>query len=240
MEDLQLDLDGYLINEKRPPHEERITIALLMLWTAMTAAVLGFDRAANFPNSGVLGFLPQLMAYVSAPLIGMGLSAWVLMLWRWYTDGPRFPSQPGHWLLLLFGFSSVVWIAQRAIVLVSLAGFQGFAVFLGIHLIVELSVLMMYLLAFIGTRNRWRFLFGLGLCTSMLGLLSTTLYGLAVLSFTLHRVLAWVFCLAMFGLAIADLREGVRRDSLHWAGVIVIGCYLAYGTMLPFVIAWLR
>jgi hypothetical protein len=240
MDDLQLDLDGYLPREKKPPHEERITIALLMLWTAMTAAVLGFDRAANFPNSGVLGVLPQLMAFVSAPLIGMGLSAWVLMLWRWYTDGPRFPSQPGHWLLLLFGFSSVVWIAQRAIVLVSLAGFQGFVLFLGINLIVELLALLLYVQAFLATRNRWRWLFGVGVCTTLLALLSTSTLGLAELRYQLHQLLAWVFCLCMLPLAIADLREGVRRDNLHWAGVIVIGGFLAYATVLPFVIAWVR
>ncbi len=238
MDDLQLDLDGYLVQEKKPPHEERITIALLMLWTTVTAAMLSFDRAANQPASGVLGVVPQLAAYVSAPLIAVGLSAWVLMIWRWQIDGPRFPSQPGHWLLLLFGFSSVLWIVQRAIVLISLAGLRGFTLFLGIHLVVELSVLLMYLLAFNATRNHWRWLFGLGLCTSLLGLLSTTLFGLAVLSFTLHRVLAWIFCLVMIGLASADLREGVRRDSLHWTGVIVVAGYLLYNTVLPWIIRW--
>jgi hypothetical protein len=238
MDDLQLDLDGYLLKEKKPPHEERITIALLMLWTATTAAVLGFDRATNFPNSGVLGILPQLMAFVSAPLIGMGLSAWVLMLWRWYTDGPRFPSQPGHWLLLLFGFTSVIWIVLRAIFLISLAGLQGYTFFLGIHLIVDLLALIMYILAISQTHNRWRWLFAVGLCTTMLGLLSTTVLGLAWLNFVTRQFLSWIFCLTMIGLAIADLREGIRRDSLHWAGVVVIGGFLIYSTMLPFIIRW--
>lgn len=238
MDDLQLNEDGYLLTE--PPHEERISIALLMLWTAMTAAMLGFDRATNYPTSDKLGIVPQLMAFISAPLIGLGLSAWVLMLWRWYTDGPQFPSQPGHWLLLLFGFSSVIWIAQRALVLVSLVGRQGFTFFLGIHLIIELLALLLYLLAFINTSNRWRWLFGVGVCTTLLGLLSTTTLGLGVIRFQLHQLLAWVFCLCMVGLAIADLQEKVRRDGLHWAGVIVIGGYLVYGTVLPLVIGWLR
>lgn len=240
MDNLQLDHDGYLLTEKKPPHEERITIALLMLWTAMTAAMLGFDRAANQPLSGVLGIVPTLMAFVSAPLIGMGLSAWALMLWRWFTDGPRFPSQPGHWLLLLMGFNSVIWLLLRTVVLISLVGQQGFVFFLGMHLIVELLALLIHVLAFINTRNRWRWLFGVGVCTTLLGLLSTSTLGFVEFRFLLRELLAWVFCLCMFLLATADLRESERRDSLHWAGVIVIGGYLAYVSVLPWVIAWAR
>lgn len=238
MKELQLDGDGYLLTG--PPHEERITIALLMLWTAVTAALLGYDRASNQPNGGMLGMVPQLMAFISAPLVAIGLSAWVLMLWRWFTDGPRFPSQAGHWLLLLFGFKTVLWIVQRSLMLFSLAGLRAGTLFLGVHLFVDLLALSLYLLAFVHTRNRWRWLFGLGLLTTLLALFSTSLLGLDVLNFYLRQILAWAFCLCMLGLAITDLREGTRRDSLHWTGVVVVGCYLIYVTVLPFVIRWVR
>jgi hypothetical protein len=37
---------------QQPVHEERVSIALLMLWTAMSALLLGVDRRMNWVSIG--------------------------------------------------------------------------------------------------------------------------------------------------------------------------------------------
>lgn len=242
MQDFQLDTTGFTA-PKRQPHEERLTIALLMLWTATTAVVLGFDRATNVQSNGQLGQLPRVMSFITSPLIGMGLSAWALMLWRWFTDGPRFPTQPGHWLLLLFGFTSVTSLVLRAVMLISLAGLRGFQWFVGIYFLTELSAVVMYVVAIRSIRDRWRWLFIIGLVTSAIGLASSVLmlasYEMMMVISVIRQLLGWGFCLGMCGIAIADIRDATRRDSLHWIGLGVVGGYLLYATAAPWLIRWL-
>lgn len=229
---------------EKPPHEEHLSIGLLMLWTAMTALLLGFHRATSYPTNGELGILPFLMSFVASPLIAVGMTAWVLMLWRWFTDGPRFPSQPGHWLLLLYGLTGVAALLVRAAIMISLAGPRGSNVFLGVNFVSLALALIMSVVAHLAIRDRWRILF-------LLNAISKTLSLLFVLMMTLDfRVVSWVmwinllltwgFGLYMLGLAIADLRQHVRRDTLHWCGVIVIGGYLIYTTALPLLIRLVR
>jgi hypothetical protein len=228
---------------EKPPHEEQLSIGLLLLWTAMTAVLLGFHRATSQPTNGELGILPQLMAFISSPLIAVGMSAWVLMLWRWYTDGPQFPSQPGHWLLLLFGFTGVASLLVRTIIMISLTGLRGSGVYLGVNFVAVALALIMSVVAHIAIRDRWRILFLLNAVSRSLSLLLLLFMTLdfRILSWAnwANQLLTWAFGLVMVGLAIADLRQHVRRDTLHWTGVIVVGGYLIYTTALPLLI-WLR
>jgi len=227
---------------EKPPHKERLSVGLLLLWTAVTAALLGFHRATSYPTNGELGIIPQLMAFVQTPLVAVGLTAWVLLLWRWFTDGPRFPSQPGHWLLLLLGFVGVASFALRALILISLTGLRGSGVYIGIHVLTEASSLVLYAVAIHTTQGRWRTLFCLGAANTalhlMMSLFSTLDFRVMQWAAVVRLLLAWAFGLSLFALAISDLRQGVRRDTLHWSAVIVVGGHLLYLTAVPFLI-WL-
>ena len=230
---------------EKPPQEEQLSIGLLLLWTAMTAVLLGFHRATSQPTNGELGIFPALMAFVESPLTAVGMTAWVLMLWRWFTDGPRFPSQPGHWLLLLFGFTGVASLLVRTMIMISLATQHGFSsMLLGLNFIASALGMIMNIAAAIAVRDRWKTLFILGATRSCLYLLMTLLLSLDFLLMSLasltSQLLAWGFGLCLLVLAVADLRHHVRRDTLHWTGVIVVGGFLIYTTALPLLIRLVR
>lgn len=230
---------------EKPPHAEQLSIGLLMLWTAMTALLLGFNRATSQPSNGELGILPFLMSFVASPLIAVGMSAWVLMLWRLFTDGPRFPSQPGHWLLLLFGFTGVAGLLVRTMIMISLATHRGLGnAHLGINFIASVLALIVSVAAIVAIRDRWRILFFIGAASRCLFMLLMLLLSLdfQLVSWIMfaNHLLAWAFGLVMLGLAIADLRQHDRRDTLHWTGVIVVGGYLIYMTAMPALIALVK
>ena len=109
------------------PRKERLQIVHMLVWTATTAVVLGLDRATSEPSNGELGAWPLIFGLSYGPLVGAGVAAWLLMFWRIWTEGPRFPSQPGHWLLLLAGTSGVMQLLVRAMLALSAAGGVGAA-----------------------------------------------------------------------------------------------------------------
>ena len=226
------------------PPAEHLSIGLLLLWTAMTGVLLGFHRATNQPTNGELGIVPTLMSFITSPLIAIGMSAWVLMLWRWFNDGPRFPSQPGHWLLLLFSFTGVVLLVARMVFMISLIGLRGSGVYVGLIFITELLALILNVAAINGLRDRWQILFAIGAASTALRVTMMVMmrldFQLLFLANFVQQLLAWGFGLTMLGLALADLRQGVRRDTLHWLGVLVIGGYLIYATAVPWIIRWVQ
>ncbi|WP_254512745.1 hypothetical protein [Anatilimnocola floriformis] len=228
----------------KQPHEERLSIGLLLLWTAVTAALLGYDRATSQPSNGELGSFPLLMAFVVSPLVAVGLSAWVLMLWRWYTEGPPFPSQPGHWLLLAFGFTSVATLLMRMMTFISLTGLPGSSFYVGVNFVALAFAMILNIAASIATRDRWRILFAIGVAANALAIFMMLLLRLdfqfLVAVNLLRQLLGWGYGLALLVLAVADLRQGVRRDNVHWIGVIVVAGYLIYTTALPFLIRFVQ
>lgn len=91
---------------------ERLTIAILLLWITATAIMLAMAREAvvslgtNEPDTAQEAFRDWLLIVVSvavAPLGGAGISAFALAIHRWLSSGPKFPSQPGHLLLVAIG-----------------------------------------------------------------------------------------------------------------------------------------
>src|SRR6476620_8292961 len=101
------------------PPRNRLTIAHLMLWTLGTAISLAFYRALSsdgqFPSdryktaSLVFGLVYSLPAGARiGGLFFLGLKR---------ARGERdFPSQPGHWLLVVEGLSTILAFGGQAIV----------------------------------------------------------------------------------------------------------------------------
>ncbi|MDX1946075.1 MAG: hypothetical protein SFU86_11815 [Pirellulaceae bacterium] len=98
---------------ERRPTENRLSIAHLLLWMTATALVIAAveppeERPAPASKSAKLQSwvrqsAPKILVLLIAPLAGMGLAAQVLSIWRGYRLQEFFPSQPGHWLLMLIG-----------------------------------------------------------------------------------------------------------------------------------------
>ena len=94
--------------------ENRLTVSLLLVWTFAVAVVLVWHQpwvVVRLPDGPVwvLGGLVrgEAIRLLVAPAVGCGVGS----VLYWLVPGLRrnaFPCQPGHWLLLAFGF---FWIA---------------------------------------------------------------------------------------------------------------------------------
>lgn len=93
-----------------PPARNRLSIAHLMLWTLGTAIVLAYFRTVVTVNSaaGSTGRLWTLSILANSVILGVQVGGALLFGWRLCRNLPGQPSQPGHWLLLIEGFSTMV------------------------------------------------------------------------------------------------------------------------------------
>src|SRR5262245_9542230 len=105
----------------------RLSIAHLLLWTTMTALVLMFVRAVYAPgvmppelddalriNIERQSQLQMSVLLVFSPAYGAALSSLCLTAWRLATRRFGFPTQPGHWLLLMVAvFPLSVGVARQ-------------------------------------------------------------------------------------------------------------------------------
>jgi hypothetical protein len=221
--------------ESSEPAPERLQIVHLLFWTAMTAMVLGIDRATSEPSNGELGKFPLIMAWGYAPLIGAGFAAWVLMFWRIWNEGPLFPAQPGHWLLLVAGIGGAVQLSVRMMIALSAAGAASIHAFLGIRLLGTAAAIFVYSLAIREAGGIWRTVFWLGMVSNIASLLLT-----CVGVFQVESLLAWLLTAVVLIAAVVDYRAGARRDYLHWLGIFVRVAYVALMTAIPFLIRWLQ
>lgn len=217
------------------PPQERLQIVHLLLWTATTAMVLGIDRATSEPSNGELGKFPLIIAWGYAPLVGAGLAGWLLMFSRIWSDGPLFPSQPGHWLLLVSGISGVVQLLVRMMISLAAAGLASLPALLLIRLVGLVAAIFVYSLALREAQGIWRTVFWLGMLSNIFSLLLNCA-GL----FRSELILAWLLTgIILIGVG-GDIRSGTRRDYLHWLGIFVRVAYLALMSAIPFLIRWLQ
>jgi len=208
----------------------RLAIAHLLLWMTTTAVVLAFlqDGARGFKNED--GEFPtemrmtQLLSFAFAPAYGASLAAVVLALWRRATRRYGFPTQPGHWLLLVMAVSplsmGVNWIFRRLALEGDVVNWM-------------LKVAFAAFLVFAATRvqrpPRWRLTFVLvaaGFATSavitaaMLVAIQHAAHS-GMLIFGILLLLAFAGpVLAAFASSILDLTAAERFDIFHWAGTL--------------------
>lgn len=220
--------------------ENRLTVSLLLVWTFAVAVVLVWHQpwvVVRNPHPGPLpGGEAEAIRLLVAPAVGCGVGA----ILYWLVPGLRrnpFPCQPGHWLLLAFGFfwiaaavapswsSAFGWFAVETLrppeggtpTWPMLAGLFATAAMLAIGSCAG----KMYF--------RWRM--GLLMLAAALlwrcYLLGNNLEG-ARLDWVDHwreremlLSLNWTSTVLFVGLTIADATLVVRRDILHFAGIAV-------------------
>src|SRR5262245_30082469 len=93
-----------------------------MLWTLGSAVILAFYRATELQQNelqqnteGSLAALMQINALFYSLLLGAEVGGLVLYVWRRIHGIAGFPTQPGHWILLVEGASALlVWTGQAA------------------------------------------------------------------------------------------------------------------------------
>ncbi|QDU25167.1 hypothetical protein ETAA8_02290 [Anatilimnocola aggregata] len=221
---------------------ERISIALLMLWTTMSAVLLAIDRATNDNWHGQYGLLFQGIAFVFSPLWGAGAVAVLLMLWRFATGGPTFPSQPGHWLLVIFGITSTTAMFLRFVVL---SGMNTLGLAVPTYAILRIVTLGVALVLYIIPMRRftgcWRATFAVGGLIGLVLLISVVLEFWEISThFITYRIEWWANWLVLGLVALAvvdDLRNRRQRDNLHAVGVFVRIAFHLLIAAMPLIIS---
>jgi hypothetical protein len=245
-------------------HQNRLAIAHLLLWTATTAVVLVHQQSGKPPPAESIGFasfLSQgtaaesaaakdharqriwrgwnnqwLVGLAASPIYGAALAGILLALWRQISFRFGFPTQPGHWLLVLIGM--LYWTVALRFFLSSVLGNDN-RIDLGTAAVMSVSSAF---IAFALWRPlRWSLAVGLAAvgfaalgCAILAVIFSSAMEPLP--PFAVAAMLALMFLgsgilLALLS-SVADLYEETRYDSLHWIGVFTLICVLGHFVLI--------
>lgn len=236
-----------------PPAQPPLRIAHLMLWTAGSAVILAMYRGAydsiDYQVPNAMRTIFNVHRILSSIIYGAAIASVAVFVHRRLTKGPRFPVQPGHWLLF----------NQGLLVLVTLPGWCVFVLlqsqgtsdggtrwitpgilFVGLQVLSHGTTVGAFgwALRRLQAERRWRLLFwlelGFGICNLLASLAEFVPWwpGLRVLGF--QWMSATVPAVWLVVAAILDWRRRARRDWLHWTGVVgqLSGVALALSTNL--------
>lgn len=234
------------------PHKRtRLSIAHLLLWTLGTAIVLAFSRAQlsafEMPQfgqqfAGSLGTYFRVVVMVAAPFTGIAVALLFMVLWRLYRRQSLPLTEPGHWILLIFGVLFFVNAAgQLASAFVRTEAVESLDLALLLVLTVVAQGTVMVVAATLCWTAwgrtpgppRWRFVFGSSFVVCIYWLAAVVLgagsmiFGefamLVVLPLAIVAIPVFVAWLVSFPSAvIQDLWLRERYDALHWAGVALV------------------
>jgi hypothetical protein len=228
----------------------RLSIAILLLWTACTAFVLAAFRPAlvepplvfDGPNdparmSGPPLLAMQIAVVTLAALCGAAIASLPLGMWK-CTSRPRFPTQPGHWLLICSGGVTLAvvvilwclnidpWITQmrlRGPIVLLLVG----VCFLSPTLFVAAMVNVRGPLA-------WQPVFHIPFWLALAQLPCLLLASPASPAFYLTELLmlitfasACFWLVLLLGVAVGDVGRSTRYDWLHRTGIVVVLAQIA-------------
>lgn len=231
------------------PRQPPLCIAHLLAWMVTTGLFLGLGRVAisTWETAEVdvpswYRMLFQVEQVLTAPLCGVAFFSLLLMIWRLVRRGPHFPSQPGHWLMVIYGFAiactwgiglaTAVWVPANwdvtipAFVLNWLENTLGY---LGGGIVCSVAGWRL--------RDQWYWKLDFKVCA----LLQFSLAAILFLLLAGGEMLWWqgrvwverwslyqtvCFATVLVVIAIFEVRQRYARDWLHWVGV-------ALGLLMP-------
>jgi hypothetical protein len=240
----------------QPPRTHRLGVIHFLLWMlGCAAAVTGYRVFTDWSLIAA-----EDVAFTRLTHLGMGMAygvgvvtAYVLLTSLRRRDG-AFPSQPGHWMLLLglvaAALDGVMTMAIRALVKVGwIAKWEEWYIIQAIGFAMGSLVIIVFLLrASVDWRWRavWLMILMLTVSRSALWFLIWRSFrlGLPALPHTLppNVEAAWMAAGAA-ALSVAILRDaamGSRRDWLHWTGIAVWLAMAAVELAITAHIYWLR
>lgn len=218
-----------------PLPQPRLGIIHIMLWTLGSAMILAMYRAlvdlAGMPEQARAQWYVLQIGYSIA--YGAALAGVILFAYRRLTKGAPFPVMPGHWLLLTWGVvfvvGSVGHVARWAVrfwldsypTVMFVYGFAQWLTHMAAALMLLVAILCVKDLAY------WRVYLWASLVFQ--GILANMgLIGMPAATMVSYMLQRWIYGLGAIVLVIwllatlaRDRRRGIRRDWLHWTGVIV-------------------
>jgi hypothetical protein len=215
----------------------RLTLAHLLLWLTLTSILMAiqrypqenpFDDPAAAAEYAARQRMDALVDFAVAPAYGAALGAMVVAIARVATRRAGFPSQPGHWLLLILAATCL----SAASLLITATNVRSL-------FLVSVKVVPAGVSAVAGfvccRERRWRWTFwlwSLGLSVQLLGgwallalLLLFEITPFAGLSLLLAIPSLVVLGAMLLGLvsSLLDIRSSESRDIFHWIGAVALG-----------------
>ena len=227
-------------NLSTPIVQPRLGLIHFLIWTAGSAAILACQQAfvdlSEFPPSHRTFWLVANIIY--SMIYGASVGSLVICAWRQLPGSVPFPTQPGHWYLVMCGVAAVVgWAGYAAMALRYPSGddtyeylVARYRFYLLMRLPMDATVLFIALFAASKCiQRRWFVLFLIVAIDAILRIVtiilvvkfsdySPFLYGIEEF---VHGVGALFALPVMIVVLRLDLRAGDRRDWLHWCGVAV-------------------
>jgi len=166
---------------------------------------------------------------LTGPVLGAGLAALAIATWRLLRYEPDFPTQPGHWILMIVGMCTVVAMELHLIYRVRLDGFGSnfirtplFVFFCVTFLLPVITLAVAYYR--VAEPLRWKRVFAIA--GGSLGLFfgGCCAFPLEAPSAAELIMLAIIYAtpISMVVAAVLDIRSGRTYDVFHWVGVIVV------------------
>ena len=217
-----------------PSLQPRLGIIHIMLWTLGSAMILAVYRAlvdfANMPEQARVQWYVLQIGY--STVYGAALASVFLFAYRRLAKGAAFPVLPGHWLLLAQGIVFTVSFAGHVAASVIRNRFDSLSpAIYGLGQWSAHSVAVVVVLVAIIRLNDfayWRVYFWASLVhqairssVCLVGVLPGTWYFVFLLQRWIYAIGATVLVIWLLIVVARDWRRAVRRDWLHWTGVIV-------------------
>jgi|GEM_PF-5741046 len=202
---------------------ERISILYLMVWTACTAVILSLYRQSMtlVNDTEDTTWLQAMTGLVGAPIQGACVASLLLVLWRRFKGGRPFPKQPGHWLLVIPGITSLVgWSLWLVVQQFIEEDYYTYILFQRLPLLVLFSVLAVYAITKLRAEPRWRVMFIVWLAVNFVVMFfSCCLGGLENGTGIIESIVNMAIMLGFLIPTLLDVRDRTPRDHLHYAGI---------------------
>lgn len=223
----------------------RVTIGFLLLWMLGTSAVL----ASNYWQlANVRDAVPAKLFYwnthmlVFSPLHGAALAYAILVPGRLCLRRDSGVTAPGHWFLLIHGtYELIRWTYSLFILPVPIEFFQTVPrwIFLAKDTLIygSLILLAVYGMFAIRANLAWRVMLSLLAVLKFEALLRGWVFTFVrgsvwfrdeIVDGTFGRVLYSLPALAAIAGIVMDVRQGEKRDFLHWVGVWTLLLLVAF------------
>jgi len=227
-------------NTNREQAANRLSIAHLLLWTATTALAVGTIMPDPIDAPFQSDMPAEVRAYLSrqqqqwrmatvltGPVLGAGLAALVIATWRRWRHQPGFPTQPGHWMLMIVGMCTV---AAMDLALVNrLSRFNSNLILSSLVLIFWVTCLVTLILLAVAYFRvseplPWK-------CVFAIAGVNVGLFFFGCCGFPLGEPFPFqLITLAVFHAtpisvvvaAVLDVLSGRAHDVFHWVGVVAV------------------
>ena len=196
------------------------------------------------------GIIQRLYAFALAPFSGAAVASLLLFAWDRFTGEKSFPTQPGHWLLLVQGVGFVASIAVMLLIRIpnDTKEYREVTWFISLRQIFQLTPIMLVALCslvFI-RQKRWRWMFSLMTAGYVLaaGFYAGRLFFGHAELYQVGTSFLWILqTMSIFALIVAvigDRHDRLPRDFLHTTGIIVRLAVVLLGWALPWFIYFLQ